>query len=271
MKDKIGLTFHEKLQLNRSRIAEVLSAVTYRPGATNDDLRALTSLGTNMTKAFPRLAQGCGLLTKSRHLTGLGKTIAMSDPRLDSETTLWLMHFNLTASIGPGPEFWGYAFKNAIRIGQPQKVDELAEKVREAGYGETIQVEAVREALSRMLGFYTSQDGLGALGLISGSRNDGFSCNFDHSLPAPAPFCYMLASWWEIHFPGQLTLDLSLVESSSELIELLRISQEQLRDLLHQAAEEHYFDLFMSAPPFQIARTWGSEEELLGRIYEITN
>jgi hypothetical protein len=268
MKDKIGLTFHEKLQLGRSRIAEVLTAVTDRPGATNDELRSLTSLGTNMTKAFPRLAQGCGLLTKSRHLTEFGSQVVLSDPGLDSEQTLWIIHYNLTASSGPGPEFWGHAFRNVLRIGQPQGVEDLADQIREAGYGESIQVEAVRDALSRMLGFYTSRDGLGELGLISGSRTEGYSCNFDHVLPASAPFSYMLASWWEDHLPDQLTIDLSLLESTSGLVELLRVNQSQLRELLRAAAEAHYCDLFMSAPPFQIVRTWGSKEDILRRIYE---
>lgn len=270
MNDKIGLTFHEKLQLGRSRIAEVLSAVTYRPGASNDDLRALTSLGTNMTKAFPRLAQGCGLLTKSRHLTDFGSKVALSDPGLDSEHTLWIIHYNLTASSGPGPEFWGHAFRSILRSGQPQRVEELADQVREAGYGETIQVDAVRDALSRMLGFYTSRDGLLDLGLISGSRTEGYSCSLEHALPASASFSYMLASWWEANFPDQLTIDLSVVESTSGLVELLRVSQSQLRELLRTAAEDHYCDLFMSAPPYQIARAWGSRQEILSRIYEGT-
>ncbi len=95
MHEKIGITFHEKLQLGRARIAEVLSAIDRRPGATNDQLRTLTSLGTNMTKAFPRLAQGTGLITKNRELTDFGAAVVRADPGLDRIQTQWIMHFNL--------------------------------------------------------------------------------------------------------------------------------------------------------------------------------
>lgn len=267
MQERIGLTFHEKLQLSRARIAEILSAVGFKPGASNDDLRSLTNLGTNMTKAFPRLAQGCGLLTKTRHLTRLGLCVVEADPGLDQIETMWAMHFNLVWDRGPGPEFWSFAFRKALRVGQPLSVEEISDCVREAGYGAEIQASAVRDAVSRMLGFYVTRDGLDQLELVTGSRNAGYECNHDHSMPPLPAFAYMVASCWEVDFGSQVTVGLDEFESKTCLADILRVSSEELRNMFRDMADAKLCDLYLAAPPYQIVRAWDSSDDLTRRLH----
>jgi uncharacterized protein DUF4007 len=267
MRERIGLTFHEKLQLSRSRIAEILSAVGFKPGVSNEELRSLTSLGTNMTKAFPRLAQGCGLLTKTRHLTELGSRVIEADPGLDQVETMWAMHFNLVRNGGPGPEFWSFAFRKALRVGQPLSIEEISDCVRGAGFGAEIQASAVRDAVSRMIGFYVTRDGLAQLELVTGSIKGGYECTLEHSKPPLPVFAYMVADCWEADFASQLTVELDQFEAKSRLADILRLSPEAIRDLFRAMADAKLCDLYLAAPPYQIVKAWDSVNDLTRKLY----
>lgn len=268
MNEKIGLTFHEKLKLGRPRISEVLKAFLLCPGASNTELRTIINLGTNMIKAFPRLAQGCGLISKNRKLTEFGSAAVENDLGLDSRDTLWLMHFYLVSPNGPGPEFWNLIFNQNLRIGQIYTVSDLTHLVRSAGIGTDIQESAVHDALSAMLGFYTSRDGLGPLEIIRGNNQEGYQCNHTFELPSVEAFAFMVACCWKDEFAGQTTVELAQFEERSKLLEILKLSRDQLRAFFISMAEKGLCNVYLSAPPYQIVKTWQSHLDILEKVYD---
>ena len=130
---RIGLAFHEGFSFVRSAVAQVLSVAGRKASDCKlnfDLLRRETSLGRNYAKAMPRYCQGTGLLDHTNELTALGRRVYECDPHLERTETLWLCHYNLAASDGPGPEFWQLLVGKYLIVGDELRKTTLGELLR---------------------------------------------------------------------------------------------------------------------------------------------
>ncbi|GIV17513.1 MAG: hypothetical protein KatS3mg022_2948 [Armatimonadota bacterium] len=268
---RIGTVFHETFALSRPAVASVLQAVQAwdRERTTLfDHLRENTTLGTRYCKAMPRYAQGSGLIDDKYRVTEFGRKVLENDPSLLSEVTQWLMHYHLSAPQGPGPLFWHGLVTRTLRPGRTLRssevAQELADILREQGQKEPTP-RALQSTATIFLGTYARSDGLRALQVLQ--EEDGVYTVLHPDPPPQWVLAYTLADYWEHHWPGQVTVNLSDLTKAGGWASLFWMDSGTAGEQLQKLKLRGVVDLYRVAPPYQAVRLWQDKEVFLERAY----
>lgn len=269
---RIGTVFHETFALSRAAVASVMKAIegwNRSDLPLFDHLRESTALGTRYCKAMPRYAQGTGLLDKDYQVTQLGQVVLSYDPSLMSEVTQWLMHYHLSAPQGPGPLFWHALVTRTLRPGRTLRssevAQELADILREQGQKEPTP-RALQSTATVFLGSYARSDGLRALQVLR-EEEDG---TYTVLTPEPPPLwvlAYTLADYWEHHWQGQVTVNLSELGQRGGWASLFWMDSGTMGQQLQKMKQCGVIDLYRVAPPYQVVRLWQDKAVFLERAY----
>lgn len=259
-----GLTFHRSFAINKPAIAAILA----NAGASIDELREATHLGTVYLESMPRYARACGLLEfGSTQLTPLGEHVLAHDPSLSLAPTQWLMHYHLCAPHGPGPRFWHDLILRLPHLPQPfRKGDVVAEidrSVREES-GAALKDRGIESTATVFLGSYTKTDALGPLEIM---EEAGSEYGFRWPEPPPAGvFAYALSHYWQGQLGAQQTCTLDDLGEPGGLGSLFLMGSFDVNRALRQLARQGLLELWMAAPPYQVTRP-PAPEKLLEGIY----
>lgn len=275
--DRLGPTFHRTFSLVRPAIAQVLEIASYATlqgvklkRNAFDSLRKGTDLGTVYVAAMPRYAFGCGLLNGSTyHLTPLGRFVYDHDPNLSHPSTLWLMHYHLSAPTGPGPAFWHFLVSQRVQPGITLERSELIEAVRNfirESEGKELVDRSAKTLISIFTGTYTKPDGLGKLGILK-ETDSGYQV-LEPDPPNEWVVGYALAHYWDSVWPQFKQIALSELSQPGGFADLFFLGTFQLNSRLRELQSKGLLELVQIAPPHQILRLWRSPSDFLPHIYD---
>jgi hypothetical protein len=268
---RIGLAFHEGFPLVRSAVAEVLS-VAARKGAEAklnfDLLREETSLGRNYAKAMPRYCQGAGLLNHKNELTSFGSRVVQSDRYLEQPETMWLCHYHLAASDGPGPEFWHTLVSDYVIAGDELKTTQLGEVLKKISEdnGSAIADRTAQTAASVFLGTYSREDCFGRLGILE-AREAGSYLVKEVEPPSPLVFGFAVDDYWRRHLPDQTSVWIDEFNKSGGPAQTLLMGQGQINHAMRELSRMGIASVQLTQPPYQFSPLWRDQGDLLDRIY----
>src|SRR5665213_2902041 len=268
---RIGLAFHEGFSFVRSAVAEVLSVAGRKASDCKlnfDLLRQETSLGRNYAKAIPRYCQGAGLLDHKNELTKLGRRVYHSDPHLERSETLWLCHYNLAASEGPGPEFWQLLVGKQLIVGDELKkttLGELLRKFSEDG-GNPIAERTASTAASVFLGTYSRAECLGKLGILE-SQDAGTYLVKEGEPPPPLVFAFAVDDYWRRNFPNQTSVWIDEFNKVGGPAQVLLMGGGAVNHAMRDLSQMRIATAQLTQPPYQFSPLWKNQDELLDRIY----
>ncbi len=272
--NRIGLTFHETFSLNLPAVSKILNLSLTNEGRIDSKIIASqTSLGPNYVKSMPRYARATGLMEMgSFQLTPLGETVCLHDPNLVNPTTLWIMHYHLSAPNGPGPVFWSNLITNYLVFGKEVSRSEVADEISRFRMSQDskadIKLRTAQDAATVLLGTYTKSDALGQLGLIiATSGRDGYLQVSESQSPPYRAAALALADHWEKHFGEQQTVSLSELAKDDGFARLMWMNYQQFDEILMDLKHKNIVDLYRIAQPYQVARLWASKAQLLSGLY----
>lgn len=269
---RIGMAFHEGFPFVRSSIADVLSVAGRKSSDTKlnfELLRQETTLGKNYAKAMPRYCQGAGLLDNKNELTTFGRRVYECDPHLERPETLWLCHYNLAASEGPGPEFWHLLVGEHLRVGDELKTTSLGDllrKVSEDG-GNPIAERTASTAASVFLGTYSRADCLGGLGILE-SQDAGTYLVKEAESPPPLVFAFAVGDYWRRNLPNQTSVWIDEFNKAGGPAQILLMGSGQVNHAMRELSKMGIATVQLNQPPYQFSPLWKGEGELLDRIYD---
>jgi hypothetical protein len=275
--ERLGPTFHRTFSLVRPAVAQVLEISsnatrqgTKLKGSAFEILRAGTDLGTVYVAAMPRYAVGCGLLDdKTYRLTPLGEFVYEHDPNLNHPSTLWLMHYHLSAPAGPGPAFWHYLVSRKLQPGIGLERSSLIESVRQAVLeteGKALVDRSARTLVTVFGGSYTKSDALSRLGILE-ETDEGYRV-LEPDPPSEWVIGYALAHYWESVWPQFRQVALAELSEFGGFSSLFFLGTYQLNSRLRELQSRGLLELVQIAPPHQILRLWKSPQDFLEHIYE---
>ncbi len=275
MKDnRIGLTFHETFPLNLPAVSKILNLSLTNKGRIDSKIIASqTSLGPNYVKSMPRYARATGLMEMgSFELTPLGKTVCLYDPNLVNPTTLWMMHYHISAPNGPGPAFWSHLITNYLVFGKEVSRSDVADEISRFRTSQDskadIKLRTAQDAATILLGTYTKNDALGQLGLIMAtSGRDGYLRVSESQSPPSGAVAFALADHWETHFGEQQTVSLSELAKDDGFARLMWMNYQQFDEILMDLKHKNIVDLYRIAQPYQVTRLWANKAQLLSGLY----
>lgn len=272
--NRIGLSFHESFSLNLPAVSKIINLSFTNEGRIDQTvIKAQTSLGPNYVKSMPKYARASGLMKMgSYQLTPLGEAVCLHDPNLINPTTLWAMHYHLSAPNGPGPAFWSNLITNYLVFGKEVSRSGVAEEISRFRMSQDskadVKVRTAQSTATVLLGTYTKSDALGQLGLIGGtSERDGYFRVSESQSPPSGVVAFALADHWETHFGEQQTVSLSELARDDGFARVMWMNYQQFDNILMDLKHKNIVDLYRIAQPYQVARLWSSKAQLLSDLY----
>lgn len=268
---RISLAFHEGFPLVRSAVAKVLSVAAQKGAETKlnfDLLREKTSLGRNYAKAMPRYCQGAGLLDHRNELTPFGLRVFQSDCYLEQPETMWLCHYHLAASEGPGPVFWHTLVSDYMVAGDELKTTQFGEILKKISEdnGSPIADRTAQTAASVFLGTYSREDCFGRLGILEARENGSYLVN-QVEPPAPLVFAFAVSDYWRRHLPDQTSVWIDAFNKTGGPAQTLLMGQGQISLAMRELARMGIASVQLTQPPYQFSPLWRDQDDLLERIY----
>jgi len=276
-REKIPTVFHESFALSRPSITQIVNALYLAP----DDIdfkskekreqffRNSTQLGKNYVKAMPEYAKGTGLLSFNYELTLFAKTTLGKDPSLEQHSTLWLMHYHLSAPHGPGPIFWNQIVSSRFRSGDEFTQADIEQDIARiffAEKGKPLSPTSAKSTANAFLETYIRSDGLGNLGILEEIGDNHYRV-LETEIPPKWTVAAAVLDYWLANFPNQVTVNLSTLTSDSGLASLFMISRSRLDMILGEMREAGMVELFRVAPPYQVALLNSDMEMIFQRMY----
>ncbi len=219
---------------------------------------------------MPRYAFGCGFLDgETYHLTELGRFAHEHDPNLNHPSTLWLMHYHLSAPAGPGPAFWHFLVSQKLLPGSYLERSELIEAVQNFvrdSEGKALVDRSARSVVSIFTGSYIKSDGLGSLRILEEAES-GYRV-LEPEPPNEWVIGYALAHYWESVWPQFRQVALGELSQPGGFASLFLLSTYQLNSRLRELQRKGLLELVQIAPPHQILRLWRSSLDFLPHIYD---
>jgi hypothetical protein len=275
--ERIPSLFHESFSLSRSSLTQILKAVFLAPNDLDFKSKAKreeffnqnTTIGTNYVKSMPNYSKGTGLIDFNYRLIPFGKKVFTNDLLFEQNITQWLMHYHLSAPLGPGPAFWHELVKTRFRSGDEFTTQEIADQIGgffEREEGKSLAKRSARSTANIFLGTYTRSDGLGNLGLLEEISPERYRV-LDPDPPSTWVTAFALLHWWKSLFKEQVTLNLNDLHGDQGLTNILMIGKGRLNSLLDEMQQEGFLELYRIAPPYQIVLLNHDEEAILRKIY----
>ena len=275
--DRIPTVFHESFALSRPSIAQILSSLNEPPQSIDfrskekreNYFRNHTQLGTNYVKSMPEYAKGAGLVTFAYILYPFGTMVRKKDPNCEQLGTQWLMHYHLSAPHGPGPTFWHEVVLSHFRSGEEFTQEEIAQAIAEIYAREKHKPLSPGSATSTANAFletYVKSDGLGKLGLLKEVDKNCYRVA-DVDIPPTWAIAAALLDYWQVHFPTQVTVNLSSLTTDSSLASLFMISRSRLEMILGEMREAGIVELFRVSAPYQVALLDNDPQPIFQRMY----
>lgn len=265
---RLSLSFHRTFSLSRESVRTILNLVISDTGLkslTNKQLAEKTNLGSIYIEAMPRYAYGSGLTDKEREPSDFGRMVFSYDPLLLHPSTLWLMHYFMSAPHGPGPFFWNRIITNLFKPGEEFSDADLLSCIKEDNEG--LKEDTISEAKTAFIGTYVKQDGLGALGLISeGDTKNKFVVNYPEP-PSVWTMGVAFIDYCQAQFPGVKVIGLSNILDDSDFAKIFMVGTRRINHMLSQLQEAGYVEVFNSVPPYGVAILRTDIAPLLERMY----
>lgn len=272
--NRIGLSFHESFTLNVPAVSKILNLSLANEGRIDSTIiENQTSLGPNYVKSMPKYARATGLMEMgSFKLTPLGEVVCVHDPNLTNPTTLWAMHYHLSAPNGPGPVFWANLITNYLVFGKEVSRFEVAQEISRSRMSQdnkpAIKERTAQSTATVFLGTYTKSDALGQLGLIRAiSERNGYSRISESQSPPSSIVAFALADHWERCYGEQQTVSLNELARDDGFARVMWINYQQFDEILMDLKRKNIVDLYRIAQPYQVARLWSNKTELLNALY----
>lgn len=276
-KERIPTLFHETISLSNSSITQILKAISSTPigfdfkskQKREEFLNKNTTIGPNYVKSMVNFSKGSGFLDIDYQLLPFGEKVLSSDLLLAQNSTQWLMHYHLSAPLGPGPLFWHELVKTRFRSGDEFTTQEIAEQIGEIferEEGKPLAERSARSTATIFLGTYSRSDALGNLGLIKEVEPGRFRV-MDPDSPSTWVVGFALLHWWERLYSKQVTINLNDLYGDQGLTHILMIGKGRLNTALEELQDEGFVELYRIAPPYQVVLLRRDEEALLRKIY----
>ena len=273
-KNRIGLAFHESFALSLPSVSAILNLSRANEGRiTREIIADQTSLGPNYVRSMPQYARATGLMEMgSYRLTSLGEAVCLHDPNLINPTTLWVMHYHLSADDGPGPAFWSHLVTNYLALGKDVCKSEVAQEISRFRVSQDskadVKERTAQSTATVFLGTYTKTDALGHLGLIRTiSERVGYLRISESQSPPSKVVAFALADHWETHFGEQQTVSLNELARDDGFARMMWMNYQQFDEVLMDLKRKNIVDLYRIAQPYQVARLWSNKAELLSGVY----
>ncbi len=269
---RLGITFHRTFSLNRPAIGQILRIQNDRKatgGISRKELNEKSNLGSIYLESMPRWAWGSGLLNYDKSLSKFGSYSYQFDPLLEQTSTQWLIHYHLSAPLGPGPSFWHELVKTRFRSGDEFSAQEIADQISEffeREEGKPLAARSARSTATIFLGTYTRPDSLGNLGLLEAVSADRYRV-LDPEPPATWVIAFALLHWWESLYKEQVTLNLNDLYGDQGITHLLMIGKGRLNNSLEEMQQEGLLELYRIAPPYQVVLLRRDEDFILRKLY----
>ena len=272
---RLGLAFHEAFSFSVPAIVQVLTVVADagksggKDGLSHGLLSNETTLGPNYIRAMPRYCVGAGLLDTEYRFTALGEAVRQGDSNLSSPSTLWLIHYNLAARHGPGPEFWHYFVTHLLRPGEELATAEVGVALREHAQeaGRSVAERTAKTTASVVLGSYSKSDSLGPLGFLENVGGGRYAALSPSSPPPLWAFAYALASYWAANWGDVTGVNLTRVAEEGGIGPVFMMGGGLINRYLGDLQREGFAVVQRRTPPFQLTRNWETPEVFLERIY----
>jgi hypothetical protein len=273
--DRLGFAFHESFALNMPALAQVLAFLPKDVGlgegsATmlRDLLSQKATLGPNYVKAMPRYCVGAGLLDHKYRLTAFGDVVTRSDPGLTSTNTLWSMHYHLSSSLGPGPEFWHKAVTTLFRPGDLLQTNDVADVLQKYAQASSRMVspKTSKSTASALLGSYSKSDALGPLGILTQEESGRYRV-LEPTPPSLWAFAYGLADYWATNWREVTGVNLARVAEEGGIGPVFMMGGGLINRYLGDLQREGFAVVQRRTAPFQLTRNWTSPEVFLERMY----
>jgi hypothetical protein len=273
---RLGATFHRSFSLVRSAVTQVLKLAGNAGNQTDnagcldrDTINKLSHLGSIYVEAMPRYGYGTGLLGEGYCLTQFGQAALKADALLEQFDTLWLMHYFLSATQGPGPVFWHDLVTSRFLSGNEFKVSDIEEQIAnvfQSREGKPLSQRSTRRTATIFLGTYAKEEGLGKLGLLKEIAPDTYRV-FEPEPPSPWAFGYAFLHYWRTNFGDRLTINLDVLYGQSGLSTLFLCGAGRLNRMLSSLQMEGYIDVYRVAPPYQVVLLHQDANSLLQKLY----
>lgn len=260
-------SFHRTFPLQRAPLAEYVRTVAAEGRAlTFEEIREKTSLGTVKAESMRRYARATGLTDETDYLSELGQKIVLEDPFLSTSFTAWILHLGMIKANTIAPKFWREAWKS-IRLGDEVDRSSISDLISNLDHREQINSKTAAEAGSVFLTSYSKEECLGGLGILE-KQSKGYRVEQIRIPPPLGVFSWFVAEQWDAIFPNQVSVELNHFKECSGLSTAFKISPGEVDSLLTQMADNNLCELYLSAPPYQIVRTWNSLSDTLPKIYD---
>jgi hypothetical protein len=272
---RLGLAFHESFPLSLPALTALLKISANNPcigdvGLARETIRQQTNLGPNYIRSMPRWAVGSGLFRHDYHLTDFGLLVREKDPTLTRVETLWVMHYNLSAPSGPGPEFWHYLVSTLLRPGDIIETKQTASAIQsflQKGKGEAVAPKTLSKTATIFLGTYNRSDALGQLG-IAEQLEAGRYLIKQPITPSLWVFAYVLSVHWRANWEDVVGVNIGHLSEASGPGALLLMGSGSINRYLGDLQSEGFVVVQRRTPPFQANRTWSSPTQFLERLYD---
>tara|TARA_R110002072_G_scaffold155343_1_gene305666 strand:- start:186 stop:776 length:591 start_codon:yes stop_codon:yes gene_type:complete len=126
----MSVYFHVNFNLNRERLAGVLSQLIENPDLNEEQIAKAFGFKAPFTKRYKSWLKKCGIIENSVkvNLTDYGKIIYKKDRTLSKEQTLWYMHTFLCHSED-NAEAWNYFYHTYLPKNQSFTKEDLSEAI----------------------------------------------------------------------------------------------------------------------------------------------
>jgi hypothetical protein len=186
--------FHGNFGLNRARMAGILKSGLANPNLTDEELAKPFGYHAEFTKRYRSWLHKTGLTQQGLplRLTPMGEVVWQKDPALETLTTQWFMHWELTQDT-TRTETWHFFANEFLPQHTTFTKDDLLKALQirliphsEKHFGPGSKLTPV--IVRKLIECYTESTALGLLGLLSLAENGRF-----HSLspqvngPWPTP------------------------------------------------------------------------------------
>ncbi|MCA9963063.1 MAG: DUF4007 family protein [Anaerolineales bacterium] len=222
---------------------------------SREELRKTSSIGTRQAESAPRYAYGAGMLDEKNKLTAFGKQAYENDPMLEKLSTIWLIHYFLSAPNGFGPSYWHdivvTRFRTSDMISKASLTEQIADHIKHTEERE-LAPRYAQSFANVFLRTYSEPDGLSSLGILREIENDKTYLVEEADPPPIWAFAVALLDFWQYQFPNRITVNLDELYVEGGLTSIFMIGEGRINRYLRTLQQEGIVDVFRVAPPYQV-------------------